>query len=91
MKYQTKPIPVEAVQFAKDKPWPPNVFKHSWNVGPSNYEELPTVKTKTVEEVEDMFGKNTWLKDGEWIVTYPTGVVEVVPDRVFQVLFEERT
>jgi hypothetical protein len=83
LKYQKKPIPVDAVQFRKDARWPSSVFKHSWNAGPGNDEDLPTVSAGTVEH-----RYKTWISDGDWIVTYRSGLVEVCKDSVFRDLFE---
>jgi hypothetical protein len=85
MNYQKKAVPVRAVQFRKDEPWPPGVYKHAWNVGPGDNDEvLPTVDVGPRDERRKM-----WLRDGEWIVTYPSGVVERCSEAVFQAVFEE--
>jgi len=85
MKYQKKAVLVEAVQFREDKPWPPGVYKHAWDVGPGDKDEdLPTVDTGPY-----LNRCKTWLRDGEWIVTYPSGEVATFSEAVFQAVFEE--
>ena len=84
MKYQTIPVPVDAVQFKKDEPWPPGVYKHAWNVGPGDRDgDLPTVTIGSWQSNDRM-----WLTDGDWIITYPSGLVLVERDVDFKKKFE---
>jgi hypothetical protein len=83
--HRKRPVLVTAVQFKKGEPWPSGVFKYWWNVGPvDNNEELPIIKIGP-------YGAQsyTWLRDGDWVVTYKSGRVDQFTNDQFVAMFEE--
>jgi hypothetical protein len=83
--YRTIPVAVDAAQFFKaSKPWPRGVVMHAWNTGPGDNEsDLPSVDQGKWPNRDWM-----WLQDGDWVVRWPSGALEVVSNEAFVRRFE---
>ena len=82
--YQRKAVPVSAFQFTGQKPYPFPVFDSPWNDGPGDSYTL----LATVEIGKFGRGGKTWLRNGDWIVTFGDGSVERYDALEFARLYE---